>query len=164
MEGTVAAWGASEAYQFVEISGRPTEYEKQTSNTFTHDHTAAARSEWESGIRSGLRRGSARADRKRRCPGLRASVPTPARDIYRFALHMTGTAGAADDVTQDVFMVVVREAARSEPGRSRVTAWLCGIARNCARQRLDRDRPFQPLDEEDDAWRDPALQTDRLAT
>lgn len=83
-------------------------------------------------------------------------------EVYRFALHMTGTAGAADDVTQDVFMVVMREAARYEPGRSRVTAWLCGIARNCARQRLDRDRPFQPLDEEDDAWRDPALQTDPL--
>ena len=81
--------------------------------------------------------------------------------VYRFALHMTGTAGAADDVTQDVFMVVMREAARYEPGRSRVTAWLCGIARNCARRRLDRDRPFQSLDEEDDAWRDP-LQTDPL--
>ena len=59
-------------------------------------------------------------------------------------------------------MVVMREAARYEPGRSRVTAWLCGIARNCARQRLDRDRPFQPLDEEDDACRDAALQPDPL--
>jgi len=83
-------------------------------------------------------------------------------DVYRFALHMTGTPGAADDVTQDVFMVVMRGAARYEPGRSRVTAWLCGIARNCARQRLDRDRPFQPLDEEDDACRDAALQPDPL--
>ena len=34
----------------------------------------------------------------------------------------------------------MRSAGRFEPGRSVVAAWLCGIARNCARQRLDRDR------------------------
>jgi RNA polymerase sigma-70 factor (ECF subfamily) len=82
--------------------------------------------------------------------------------VYRFALHMTGTAAAADDVTQDVFMVVMREAARYEPGRSGVAAWLCGIARNCARQRLDRDRPFQALGDEEDALHDAAPQTDPL--
>jgi len=71
-------------------------------------------------------------------------------DVYRFALHMTGMPAAADDVTQDAFMVVMRTAARYEPGRSGVTAWLCGIARNCARQRLGRERAFQPLDEVDD--------------
>jgi RNA polymerase sigma-70 factor (ECF subfamily) len=66
-------------------------------------------------------------------------------DVYRFALHMTGVPSTAEDVTQDVFLVVMREADRYECGRSGVVAWLCGIARNCARQRLDRDRPFQPL-------------------
>jgi RNA polymerase sigma-70 factor (ECF subfamily) len=71
--------------------------------------------------------------------------------VYRFALHMTGTAALADDVTQDVFLVVMRDAVRYQSGRSGVAAWLCGIARNCARQRLDRDRPFQPLDDEDDS-------------
>src|SRR5690349_4226194 len=57
-------------------------------------------------------------------------------EVYRFALHMSGAPGTADDVTQDVFLVVMREAARYEPGRSSATAWLCGIARNCVRQRL----------------------------
>lgn len=70
-------------------------------------------------------------------------------EVYRFALHMTGSAPAADDVTQDVFMAVMRDAARYQPGRSGVVAWLCGIARNCARQRLDRDRAFLPLDPAD---------------
>ena len=42
----------------------------------------------------------------------------------------------------------MRGAARYEPGRSGVIAWLCGIARNCARQRLERDRPYLNLDEE----------------
>src|SRR6478735_2742472 len=71
-------------------------------------------------------------------------------EVYRFALHMTGAPAAADDVTQDVFMVVMRTAARYEAGRSGVAAWLCGIARNCARQRLGRERAFQPLDDLDE--------------
>src|SRR6476659_7693607 len=71
-------------------------------------------------------------------------------EVYRFALHMTGAPAAADDVTQDVFMVVMRTAARYEAGRSGVAAWLCGIARNCARQRLGRERAFQPLDDVDE--------------
>ena len=65
------------------------------------------------------------------------------RDVYRFALHMTGSAAIADDVTQDVFLAVLRDAARYQVGRSTVTAWLCGIARNMARQRFDRDRPLE---------------------
>ena len=68
------------------------------------------------------------------------------RDVYRFALHMTGSRAMADDVAQDVFLVVMRDAQRYEPGRSTVTAWLCGIARNCARQRLERDRGLESLE------------------
>ena len=70
--------------------------------------------------------------------------------VYRFALHMTGSPAAADDVTQDVFLTVMRDASRYEAGRSGVTAWLCGIARNHARRRLERDRTMVPFDEGDD--------------
>jgi RNA polymerase sigma-70 factor (ECF subfamily) len=68
-------------------------------------------------------------------------------DVYRFALHMSGSPAVADDVTQDVFLIVIGEAGRYEPGRSTVAAWLCGIARNCVRQRLarERDRRLQDL-------------------
>ena len=84
-------------------------------------------------------------------------------EVYRFALHMTGAPAAADDVTQDVFMVVMRTAAKYEVGRSGVAAWLCGIARNCARQRLGRERPFQALDEVDqDAMEDTGRAADPL--
>jgi RNA polymerase sigma-70 factor (ECF subfamily) len=72
-------------------------------------------------------------------------------DVYRFALHMSGATALADDVTQDVFLVVMREAGRYQPGRSSVTAWLCGIARNCVRQRLDREARFESLDGHDEA-------------
>jgi RNA polymerase sigma-70 factor, ECF subfamily len=71
------------------------------------------------------------------------------RDVYRFALHMTGAPAVAEDVAQDVFLIVMRDAGRFEPGRSTPAAWLCGIARNCARQRLERDRTLQPLTEDD---------------
>src|SRR5215212_6662216 len=70
--------------------------------------------------------------------------------VYRFALHMTGAAAVAEDVTQEVFLSVMRDAARYEPGRATVTAWLCGIARNHARRRLARDQIAVPLDEERD--------------
>jgi RNA polymerase sigma-70 factor (ECF subfamily) len=67
------------------------------------------------------------------------------RDVYRFALHMTGSAPAADDITQEVFLLVMRDASRYQRHRATVVAWLCGIARNIARQRLDRERPYVPF-------------------
>ena len=84
-------------------------------------------------------------------------------DIYRFALHMSGTPALADDVTQDVFLIVMRDAPRYEAGRSSVTAWLRGIARNCVRQRLDRDSRLEslPATSEDDSAL-PVVQPDPL--
>ena len=58
--------------------------------------------------------------------------------VYRFALHMTGSPALAEDVAQDVFLAVMDHAGRYEVGRSTEIAWLCGIARNLVRQRLDR--------------------------
>jgi RNA polymerase sigma-70 factor, ECF subfamily len=66
-------------------------------------------------------------------------------DVYRFALHMTGSPAAAEDATQDAFLAAIRSAARYDASRAAAVAWLCGIARNCVRQRLDRERPLQPL-------------------
>jgi RNA polymerase sigma-70 factor (ECF subfamily) len=66
--------------------------------------------------------------------------------VYRFALHMTGLPAAAEDITQDVFLAVMRDAGRYQSGRSGVTAWLCGIARNHARRRLEKDRAVVALD------------------
>jgi RNA polymerase sigma-70 factor, ECF subfamily len=71
-------------------------------------------------------------------------------DVYKFALHMTADGGVAEDVVQDAFMTVMREAGRFEPGRGAVTAWLCGIAKNHLRQRLARDRRLEPLAHDDE--------------
>jgi RNA polymerase sigma-70 factor, ECF subfamily len=66
--------------------------------------------------------------------------------VYRFVLHLTGSAALADDVTQDVFVTVIRDAARFEPGRAVVPAWLCGIARNFVRRRLELEKRLTSLD------------------
>jgi RNA polymerase sigma-70 factor (ECF subfamily) len=72
-------------------------------------------------------------------------------DVYRVALLMTGLPAAAEDVTQEVFLVVMRDAARYDAGRSTVTAWLCGIARNHARRRPEREGRIVPLYEDREA-------------
>src|SRR5262245_52548133 len=69
-------------------------------------------------------------------------------DVYRFAMHMMGVTGAAEDVAQDVFMTVIRDARRYDPRRAGVVAWLLGIARNHARRRLT-ERRYEPLPEAD---------------
>ena len=65
-------------------------------------------------------------------------------DVYRFALHMTGSPAAAEDVAQDVFLAVIKEAGRYAPGRSGVVPWLLGIARNHALRRIT-ERRHEPL-------------------
>ena len=70
-------------------------------------------------------------------------------DVYRFALHMTGSPAAAEDIAQDVFMTVMRDAGRFEPTRGGVPAWLCGIARNFIRRKFERDRGLQALSLDD---------------
>ena len=86
-------------------------------------------------------------------------------DVYRFALHMSGVAAIAEDVAQDVFLIVMRDAAKYQAGRSTVTAWLCGIARNCVRQRIEREGRWESLDEGDGDVQEqlPAADADPLA-
>ncbi|HWO02025.1 MAG TPA: sigma-70 family RNA polymerase sigma factor, partial [Blastocatellia bacterium] len=62
--------------------------------------------------------------------------------VYRFALQMSGSRGIAEDVTQEVFMVLIREAHRYDPERGSVAAYLYGIARNHVLRRMERDRLF----------------------
>jgi RNA polymerase sigma-70 factor, ECF subfamily len=70
--------------------------------------------------------------------------------VYRFALHITGSPALAEDVTQDAFLTLIREPGRYVPGRSGVFPWLCGIARNHARRRLTGDSRLVALTESDD--------------
>lgn len=65
--------------------------------------------------------------------------------IYRFALHMSGSASVADDVTQEVFMVLMREGRNYDPARGSVAAYLYGIARNHVLRAFERERALVQL-------------------
>jgi RNA polymerase sigma-70 factor (ECF subfamily) len=60
--------------------------------------------------------------------------------IYRFALHMTGNPSIAEDVTQEVFMTLIREPKRFDPTRGTLGGFLFGIARNHLRKRWEQER------------------------
>jgi len=65
--------------------------------------------------------------------------------IYRFALQMTGNSGTAEEITQEVFMTLIREARHFDPVRGSLKAFLYGIGRNYALRCLERERPYVPL-------------------
>jgi RNA polymerase sigma-70 factor, ECF subfamily len=58
--------------------------------------------------------------------------------LYRFALRMTGSTWAAEEVVQDVFMTLMREPKKYDRGRGPVGAYLFGIARNRVMKHLER--------------------------
>ncbi len=68
--------------------------------------------------------------------------------IYRFALQMTGSTSQAEDVTQEVFMALIRDPVSFDPGRGTLRAFLLGIARNQVLRRFGKDRYYVPIDEE----------------
>src|SRR5579863_2053959 len=70
--------------------------------------------------------------------------------IYRFALHMSGNASIAEDVTQEVFMTLIRDAKRFDPARGTLGGFLFGIARNHLRRRWEQERNSVPLPESAD--------------
>jgi len=61
--------------------------------------------------------------------------------IYRFALQMSGSHSLAEDVTQEVFLTLIRDGARYNPRRASLAAYLYGIARNLVLRCLERQRP-----------------------
>jgi len=62
--------------------------------------------------------------------------------IYRFALQMSGSEAIAEDVTQEVFMVLMNEAGNYDPAKGSLSAYLYGVARNHVLRSLSRDRSF----------------------
>lgn len=62
--------------------------------------------------------------------------------VYRFALQMSGSQTLAEDVTQEVFIVLIRDAGRYDPSRGSLSAYLYGIARNHVLRKLEQDRAY----------------------
>jgi RNA polymerase sigma-70 factor (ECF subfamily) len=70
--------------------------------------------------------------------------------LYRFALRMTGNAWAAEEIVQDVFMMLIREPKKFDPKRGALGAFLYGVARNRIMKHFERTPRDLPLDEKGD--------------
>ncbi len=85
--------------------------------------------------------------------------------LYRFALHMTGSAAVAEDITQEVFLALIRDDCGYDPERGTLSGYLFGIARKLVLRHLDRGRANVSLegDAEDAAPLEVAGNSDPLA-
>ena len=68
--------------------------------------------------------------------------------VYRFALQMSGSEALAEDVAQEVFMVLMRDGGNFDPTRGSLAAYLYGIARNHVLRAFDRERALVRFDDE----------------
>jgi RNA polymerase sigma-70 factor (ECF subfamily) len=80
--------------------------------------------------------------------------------IYRFALHMCGSAPAAEDITQDVFLALIREECGFDPERGTLSGYLFGIARKLVLRFLERGRSDVALELESEDSSRPELAVD----
>src|SRR5580765_4845551 len=70
--------------------------------------------------------------------------------LYRFALHMSGSAAVAEDVTQEVFLVLLREGCGYDPGRGTLSGYLFGVARKHVLRHVERSRGDVALETDSD--------------
>lgn len=72
--------------------------------------------------------------------------------VYRFALQMSGSRSIAEDVTQEVFLFLMRQGHVFDSTRGALSAFLLGVARNHVLRRLRVEHLLSPLadDNEDE--------------
>src|SRR5450756_1348730 len=77
--------------------------------------------------------------------------------LFRFALHMIGSMPVAEDVTQEVFLALLREGCGYDPERGTLSGYLFGIARKLVLRHLERGRSDVALDADCDDFAQPEL-------
>jgi RNA polymerase sigma-70 factor (ECF subfamily) len=85
--------------------------------------------------------------------------------LYRFATHMSGSASAAEDITQEVFLALLREECGYDKERGTLSGYLFGIARKLVLRNMERGRADVPIetDSDESAPRELAVVDDPLA-
>jgi len=73
------------------------------------------------------------------------------RSVYRFLTYMTGSIAIAEELTQEVFVVILNamcsgSLGQFDPEKGTLEGYLLGIARNFAREEHRRSRRLLPLD------------------
>jgi RNA polymerase sigma-70 factor (ECF subfamily) len=77
--------------------------------------------------------------------------------LFRFALHMSGSMPVAEDVTQEVFLALLREDCGYDPDRGTLSGYLFGIARKLVLRQLERGRSNVALDIDSEDFAQPEL-------
>lgn len=62
--------------------------------------------------------------------------------VYRFALQMSGSTQVAEEVTQEVFMILAQGNAVYDRRKGALPSFLYGVARNFVLRALRRERPY----------------------
>jgi len=78
--------------------------------------------------------------------------------LYRYALRMTGSPWAAEEVVQEVFLVLIREPQKYQPDRGELGAFLFGVARNRVMKQLEkipREMSLDVMNADGSVWREP---------
>jgi RNA polymerase sigma-70 factor, ECF subfamily len=71
---------------------------------------------------------------------IRALYARFGRPVFSLGVRLLGSAEAAEELTQDVFMAAWRKGGRFDPARGRLSTWLMAIAHNLAVDRLRHER------------------------
>jgi RNA polymerase sigma-70 factor (ECF subfamily) len=71
-------------------------------------------------------------------------------NVYRFALQMSGSKSIAEDVTQEVFLFLMREGHVFDPARGSLSAFLLGVARNHVLRRMRVENLLTPIGDDDE--------------
>jgi RNA polymerase sigma-70 factor (ECF subfamily) len=71
--------------------------------------------------------------------------------IYRFAFHMCGSSAIAEDVTQEVFMALLKQARDFDSRRGTLVNYLFGIARHQVRRAVGQTSSESELPDEEEA-------------
>jgi len=66
--------------------------------------------------------------------------------LFRYSLRMTGSAWAAEEIVQDVFMTLIRQPKKYDAEKGEVGAFLFGVTRNRVMKYLERTPRELPLD------------------
>lgn len=76
--------------------------------------------------------------------------------IFRFALRMSGSDAIAEDITQEVFVALIHDGAKFDATRGTVAGYLFGMARHRILNRMQRERIFVAIADDDDGPGDDA--------
>lgn len=83
------------------------------------------------------------------------------QSVFRFCLHMSNDEGVAEDVSQEVFVLVARGAFEFDPARGSLQSLLFGVARNLVRRRTEKNRGLVPIEDEIESGTVPDALVDR---